>query len=229
MYDTLMHIEQIYCLLTELHLLDFPHITLCGFSMGGAVCMRFLDEYRLSNIKNVVLLSPAGMIDPHPVITCFQCCCCNCICPFGLNCLTSCLGSISKPQEEDDRKAFYVKNAPIADEMVRCTAESFEVNDLQTAVFKSAARVTELANTDALVSRVMKDQRSIQFLFIWASNDMYVPINPSMGRYKSVCSRERGDGEDCGYRFEVIEKCGHCSMLEATERVNNLLIEFLNK
>lgn len=166
MYNTYMHIEQIHCLLSELHFLDFPDITLCGFSMGGAICMRFLDEYSLPNIKKVVLLSPAGMIDPLPIISCLKCCCCDCICPFGLNCLTSCLGGITKPQEDDDRKAFHVADTPVVDEMVRCTAEYCEVNDLQTAVFKSAARVTELTNSTALVSRVMKEQRAIQFLFI---------------------------------------------------------------
>mgnify|MGYP003386465784 CR=1 FL=1 len=229
LYDAHMHIEQIHCLLHELQLLDFPDITLCGFSMGGAICMRFLDEYALPNIKKVVLFSPAGMLDPMPIISCFRCCCLACVCSCGINCLTSCLGSISTPQEEDDRKAFHVMDTPVADEMVRCTAEYAEVNDLQTAVFKSAAKVTELVQSSVIVSRVLKEQRKIQFLFIWAQEDQYVPVVPSMDRYQTLCARERGDGEDCGYRFEVLEKCGHCSMLEATERVNDLLFAFLNE
>jgi hypothetical protein len=59
-----LHIEQIHCLLNALNLLDFPKITLCGFLVDAAVCIRFLDEYCLPNIKKVVLLSPAGMLDP---------------------------------------------------------------------------------------------------------------------------------------------------------------------
>jgi pimeloyl-ACP methyl ester carboxylesterase len=228
LYDTLMHIEQIHELLNALNLLDFANITLCGFSMGGAVCMRFLDEYRLANIQNVVLCSPAGMLDAIPIIKCLQCCCCNCICPFGLNCLTSCLGTISKPQENDDRKAFFVSDTPLVDEMVRGTAEAYEVNDLQTAVFKSAARVPELSSSESIVRRVLKEQRHIRFLFIWAQNDMYVPIQPSMERYKQACIQERGEEVDCGYRIEVIEQCGHCSMLEATVKVNELMIEYLS-
>mmetsp|Transcript_17387 Transcript_17387/g.29114 ORF Transcript_17387/g.29114 Transcript_17387/m.29114 type:complete len:333 (+) Transcript_17387:104-1102(+) len=228
LYDALMHIEQVHALLTVLGLVDFPNITLCGFSMGGAICMRFLDEYRLVNIKNVVLLSPAGMLDSIPIIKCLQCCCCDCICPLGLNCLTSCLGFISTPQEQDDRKAFYKNDTPLVDEMVRCTAESYEVNrSLQTAVFKSAARVSELTNAEPIVRRVLKDQRHIQFLFVFARDDVYVPISPSMERYKHACVEERGEGGDCGYRFEIVEECGHCSMLEATEVVNSLLFEHL--
>lgn len=228
LFDALMHIEQIHSLLELLGLLDFPDITLCGFSMGGAICMSFLDEYRLANIKKVILFSPAGMLDTIPIIKCLQCCCCDCMCPCGLNCLTSCLGYISQPQEEDDRKAFFKNDTPLVDEMVRSTAESYEVNrSLQTAVFKSAARVSELTNAEPIVRRVLKEQRQIQFLFIFARNDVYVPLSPSMERYKRACEQERGEGVDCGFHFEVIDNCGHCSMLEATETVNKLLLEYL--
>ena len=229
LYDTIMHIEQVHCLMEALNLLNYPRITLCGFSMGGAITMRFLDEYCLSNIKNVVLLSPAGLLNSMPIIKCFKWCCWDCLCPFGLNFLTSCLGGISKPEEKIDRDAFHNTQSPIADEMVRCTAEYFEVNDLQTAVFKSAVRVKELTTSKELVSRVMREQSHLRFLFIWSGNDLYVPMNPSMERFREICSQERGDSDNNGYSFEVIEDCGHCSMLEATEKVNDLILEFLKQ
>eukprot|EP00961_Rhodomonas_salina_P248687 3361099-Rhodomonas_salina.2 len=66
-YDGAGHVNQLHQLLKELQLHDQPK-DIIAHSMGGALAALYLDEHPPVQPSKLVLLSPAGLMKPGPVV-----------------------------------------------------------------------------------------------------------------------------------------------------------------
>ena len=66
-FDANAHLQQLFQLLQERSLTE-RKLTLIGHSMGGALAMLFTNTYKYELfINRVILLAPAGLMDPGPL------------------------------------------------------------------------------------------------------------------------------------------------------------------
>ncbi len=209
------HLEQLHTLITKTLKISVP-IHLIAHSMGGALAALYANNYPQA-IKSLVLLAPAGLMDPGPL-------------PLirNVSCIAGIAKSVLKPRETQHknwRNDFHNHTELFLEreeEMVRSMSlmydnnpgafEAFWRSVLEFPLYGLGEQVGQLAQHDHLSVFVM-----------WGKEDIAVPFKPSFARWQSAL-----EGQKCAFSSKVLDKAGHGFLLEYPEQTHKDILSFLN-
>jgi pimeloyl-ACP methyl ester carboxylesterase len=214
-FDGEAHILQLRSLIEELRLhdRDGKQYHLISHSMGGALATLYTERYH-KDIKSLILLSPAGLMDLGPLNLIRGCC--------------SCFQGILKRfvalgQENTWRKDFVSSRSDAENEIVAQLHEMNKLNPKMFDAFWLSALQFPLSNIDTSVQNVAAIS-SISVLVMWGTLDSAVPYNPNFNRWKKYFD-EPLTNRIC--RFKVYEGFGHGFFLENPLAVQSDIVDFL--
>eukprot|EP00961_Rhodomonas_salina_P202207 2727177-Rhodomonas_salina.1 len=204
-YDGDGHVAQLHQLLKELKLQDQPK-DIIAHSMGGALAALYLAAYPPVQPSKLVLLSPAGLMNPGPIKPLRACSCMHGLIKMVLK----------SGQEGEWKKDFVEKKGENFEQMMQMQRNQLRHNPHSFNAFFLSALHFPLYGIDEQVSRVGKQPLST--FIMWGKHDKAVPMNPSLSRWEQHFP---------GMQKEIWDKAGHGFFLEQPERAATSIISFL--
>eukprot|EP00961_Rhodomonas_salina_P295930 3935896-Rhodomonas_salina.1 len=165
-YDGNGHVDQLHQLLTDLKLHEQPK-DIIAHSMGGALAALYLDAHPPAQPSKLVLLSPAGLMNPGPIK------------PLrALSCMHGLIKKVLKSGQEGAWKQdFVVKKGDNFEVMMQMQRDQLHNNPHSFDAFFQSALHFPLYGIDEQASRVSK--LPLSTLIMWGKQDQAVPMKPS--------------------------------------------------
>ncbi|MHA2248772.1 MAG: alpha/beta fold hydrolase [Candidatus Kariarchaeaceae archaeon] len=204
-YDENLFLDQLYELLEKLDLLENKS-NLIGLSMGGAISTLFSVKYP-NLVKNTILLAPAGLPMPVPVSALL----------LKIPILNSLLFRMFGTRTLIEGLSHDYQNQPDNFPEIQ---EKY-IQQMQYKGFRSA--ILSTINNFPLTSLTDKykqlGQLKIPVLLIGGTEDSIIPFN----NYQQIS--EIIPHAD----FHVLENTGHAVQVEQIDKVNDIILGFLEK
>jgi pimeloyl-ACP methyl ester carboxylesterase len=192
-------------LLKFMDALNIQKASLVGHSMGGGTCIFFSVQHR-ERVNKVILVDPAGMPNPLPLI-----------------------GKIANLPKVGEfllglKGNFYR-------EMVLSTTFIYDKGFITDSYFENVTRFHKIKGTTEVLLKILRKQFfhtlldeirrlgeiDVSILIIWGRHDKAVPFERGQEMYKILR----------GSRLEIFEQMGHCPHDEQSQKFNQLALDFL--
>jgi pimeloyl-ACP methyl ester carboxylesterase len=192
-------------LLKFMDALNIQKASLVGHSMGGGTCIFFSVQHR-ERVNKVILVDPAGMPNPLPLI-----------------------GKIANLPKVGEfllglKGNFYRK-------MVLSTTFIYDKGFITDSYFENVTRFHKIKGTTEVLLKILRKQFfhtlldeirrlgeiDVSILIIWGRHDKAVPFERGQEMYKILR----------GSRLEIFEQMGHCPHDEQSQKFNQLALDFL--
>jgi pimeloyl-ACP methyl ester carboxylesterase len=192
-------------LLKFMDALNIQKASLVGHSMGGGTCIFFSVQHR-ERVNKVILVDPAGMPNPLPLI-----------------------GKIANLPKVGEfllglKGNFYRK-------MVLSTTFIYDKGFITDSYFENVTRFHKIKGTTEVLLKILRKQFfhtlldeirrlgeiDVSILIIWGRHDKAVPSECGQGMHKILR----------GSRLEILEQMGHCPHDEQSQKFNQLALDFL--
>jgi pimeloyl-ACP methyl ester carboxylesterase len=192
-------------LLKFMDALNIQKASLVGHSMGGGTCIFFSVQHR-ERVNKVILVDPAGMPNPLPLI-----------------------GKIANLPKVGEfllglKGNFYRK-------MVLSTTFIYDKGFITDSYFENVTRFHKIKGTTEVLLKILRKQFfhtlldeirrlgeiDVSILIIWGRHDQAVPFERGQGMHKILR----------GSRLEIFEQMGHCPHDEQSQKFNQLALDFL--
>jgi len=215
------HVDQLHQLLTELQLQEQPK-DIIAHSMGGALAALYLDAHPPVHPSKLVLLSPAGLMNPGPIR------------PLrALSCMHGLVQKVLRSGQEGAWKQdFVVKKGENFEQMMQMQRDQLQHNPHSFNAFFQSALHFPLYGIDEQASNVGR-MSDLSTFIMWGKQDKAVPMKPSLSRWErhftQRLERESNPSQPFsqGVQKEVWDKAGHGFFLEQPERAAASIIAFL--
>jgi pimeloyl-ACP methyl ester carboxylesterase len=192
-------------LLKFMDALNIQKASLVGHSMGGGTCIFFSVQHR-ERVNKVILVDPAGMPNPLPLI-----------------------GKIANLPKVGEfllglKGNFYR-------EMVLSTTFIYDKGFITDSYFENVTRFHKIKGTTEVLLKILRKQFfhtlldeirrlgeiDVSILIIWGRHDKAVPFERGQEMHKILR----------GSRLEIFEQMGHCPHDEQSQKFNQLALDFL--
>ena len=192
-------------LLKFMDALNIQKASLVGHSMGGGTCIFFSVQHR-ERVNKVILVDPAGMPNPLPLI-----------------------GKIANLPKVGEfllglKGNFYRK-------MVLSTTFIYDKGFITDSYFENVTRFHKIKGTTEVLLKILRKQFfhtlldeirrlgeiDVSILIIWGRHDKAVPSECGQEMHKILR----------GSRLEIFEQMGHCPHDEQSQKFNQLALDFL--
>jgi pimeloyl-ACP methyl ester carboxylesterase len=192
-------------LLKFMDALNIQKASLVGHSMGGGTCIFFSVQHR-ERVNKVILVDPAGMPNPLPLI-----------------------GKIANLPKVGEfllglKGNFYRK-------MVLSTTFIYDKGFITDSYFENVTRFHKIKGTTEVLLKILRKQFfhtlldeirrlgeiDVSILIIWGRHDKAVPFERGQEMHKILR----------GSRLEIFEQMGHCPHDEQSQKFNQLALDFL--
>jgi len=192
-------------LLKFMDALNIQKASLVGHSMGGGTCIFFSVQHR-ERVNKVILVDPAGMPNPLPLI-----------------------GKIANLPKVGEfllglKGNFYRK-------MVLSTTFIYDKAFITDSYFENVTRFHKIKGTTEVLLKILRKQFfhtlldeirrlgeiDVSILIIWGRHDKAVPSECGQEMHKILR----------GSRLEIFEQMGHCPHDEQSQKFNQLALDFL--
>lgn len=192
-------------LLKFMDALNIQKASLVGHSMGGGTCIFFSVQHR-ERVNKVILVDPAGMPNPLPLI--------------GKIANLPKVGEFLLGLQSD----FYRK-------MVLSTTFIYDKGFITDSYFENVTRFHKIKGTTEVLLKILRKQFfhtlldeirrlgeiDVSILIIWGRHDKAVPFERGQEMHKILR----------GSRLEIFEQMGHCPHDEQSQKFNQLALDFL--
>mmetsp|Transcript_23571 Transcript_23571/g.56232 ORF Transcript_23571/g.56232 Transcript_23571/m.56232 type:complete len:235 (+) Transcript_23571:56-760(+) len=174
---------------------------------GYQVLQYDLDAHPPAQPSKLVLLSPAGLMNPGPIK------------PLrALSCMHGLIKKVLKSGQEGAwKQVFVVKKGDNFEAMMQMQRDQLHNNPHSFDAFFQSALHFPLYGIDEQASRVGK--LPLSTLIMWGKQDQAVPMKPSLSRWEQHFAQS--------VQTEVWDKAGHGFFLEQPERAAASIIAFL--
>ena len=214
------HVKQLRTLIESQNLQN-KKISLLAHSMGGAIASLYVEQYH-SEIESVVLLAPAGLMQPGPIPLIRSCCSC-----FGV----FIKAILRNSQEKAWRSDFVLRDAKAVELQEKC------IEDLQS-IYAEAPTTFEafwqsvlqfpLYGLDSSVARIATFSH-IPVLILWGDCDTAVPYSPSFNRWKTLLDARLTIEGGASMRYITYTGLGHGFFIENPDTTNKDVLLFLRE
>lgn len=211
-YSGESHLAQLRTLLTGLSLTDKPfHIV--SHSMGGALSTLYVAAYP-SEVKSLVLLSPAGLMDLGPVAV--------------VRALPRCAqrfisNRLRGGHEQAWKDDFYKHGTHVETHVIAQLHLMHQHNShAHDAFFESVLRFP-LSGLQPQAA-ALAASKSTRCLLMWASHDKAVPFSPSFTRWQAILG-----AQSSRVQYEVFADAAHGFFMEKADEVAAKILIFLRE
>lgn len=207
------HVIQLRQLLLGLQLTSQQY-HLLGHSMGGAIAALYADRFR-DEVKSLILLTPAGLMDLGILAFIRKCACLHGIVKNVLH----------SSQEDAWRKDFYDHTGAslVAEErMVQSMRVVYSSNPRAFEAFWQSVLHFPLSSLHECVDH-LASLTELSVMVLWARQDAAVPLAPNYHRWVSLFT----DSQHPDFVHKIYEKASHGFFLEHAQEVHADICSFL--
>lgn len=216
-FDDVAHVKQLRRLIESQNLQN-KKISLLAHSMGGAIATLYVEQYH-SEIESVVLLAPAGLMQPGPISLIRSCCGC-----FG----TFIKAILKNTQEKAWRSDFVLRDAKAVELQEKSIEDLRSIHAEAPSTFEAfwqSVLQFPLYGLDNSVAR-MATFSDIPVLIVWGDRDTAVPYSPSFNRWKTLLDARLPIEGGASVRYITYNGLGHGFFIENPDVTNKDLLQF---
>jgi pimeloyl-ACP methyl ester carboxylesterase len=219
-FDGAAHVRQLRRLIEFLNL-HTQQYSIIAHSMGGAIAALYVEQYH-KEIEYLVLLAPAGLIQPGLIPLVRSCC----------GCFTAIVKSMLRSSQEKAWRSDFTLSDSKAVELQEKSIENLR------SIFARAPSTFEafwqsvlqfpLYGLDHCVARIATFSE-LPVLLMWGERDSAVTYSPNFARWKEILDTRLAEEGCASVRYITYHDLGHGFFVESPDRTSEDLVSFFRE